>query len=169
MKKEELLGVLQNEELSLEDKISKIQALNGLDRQSEIDKLEALKQQHEQEKLNWQNEQEKFKNYVSQETHQSILDELNGYKQKEENVRRTNFIKGLGAQDKYSDLILSQIDWSKAEYDGESYKGDDFLNAVNTFKEKYNDLFVQPKQQEPIVEDKGYFGSKPIVQDLTKL
>lgn len=171
MKKEDLLGILQNNDLDENAKIEKIQALNGIDRQAEITKkqneIDTLKAEFETERNNWNAERESFGDKISKEDHQKVLDELNAYKLTEEKGRRNTYLKSIGANEKYADLISQQIDWSAATFENDTYKGEAFEKQIETLKTNYADLFVKQNQS---VASKGYVPHTEIKEtDLTKL
>lgn len=171
MKKEDLLGILQNNDLDENAKIEKIQALNGIDRQSEITKkqneIDTLKAEFETERNSWNTERESFKGMISKDDHQKVLDELNTYKSNEEKVRRNNYLKSIGANDKYVDLISQQIDWSEATFENDTYKGEKFEGQIKNIKTNYSDLFVVENKN---LASKGYYGNNNTdTTDLTKL
>lgn len=171
MKQEDLKAILENSEFDVATKISKIQALSGADVQAQKDKgaveKATLQANFDNEKKTWEDEKAKFKDYVSKEDHQKIVDELENFKTKEEKGRRAAFLKSnYDVKEGYEDLVADKIDWSKASYDEtkKTYVGDEFINGVKAFKDKYNDLFT-PTQSN---EHHGPFGNYKS-QDDSKL
>lgn len=148
MKKEDLQAILEDESLDLTAKMAKIQALSGADVQIQKDKHETekatLKAQFDAEKQNWETEKAKYNDSVSKEDHQKIIDELNGYKDKEENGRRAEYlINNHKVKKGYTDLIAGKLDWGKASYDEtkKAYVGDEFTTQFEGIKKQYPDLF----------------------------
>lgn len=163
------------EELGLEAKeefLNFIMAENGKDindtKNSSKTEFDKLQQQFDTEKKSWENEKSKYASYVSKDDHQKVLDELQGFKDKEENTRRTSYLlENLKVKKGYEDLVSAKVDWSKASYDDakKSYVGEDFTKQFTSLKEQYPDLFENSKS----LGSKGYFGSKKAVDDLTDL
>ena len=164
------------EELGLEAKdelLNYIMDENGKDinetkgsTKSELDKLQ---EKFDSEKRSWEEEKSKYASYVSKDDHQKILDELQGFKNKEENSRRSNYLmESLKVKKGYEDLVSSKVDWTKASYDDakKSYVGDEFVKQFEPLKEQYPDLFES--NQKPIIQ-KGYYGPGKTVSDLTDL
>ncbi|MCM1130093.1 MAG: hypothetical protein NC310_00320 [Roseburia sp.] len=173
MKNEELKSILEDGTLDVAAKIAKIQALNGVDIKVQQDKktseIDVLKAQFDADKRSWETEKSKYKDYVSKDDHQKVLDELQGFKDKEENGRRTSYLsQNLKVKKGYEDLVSSKIDWSKASYDESkrSYVGDEFSGQFESLKKQYPDLFES--EGDPIPQ-KGYYGSAKQVTDLTDL
>lgn len=173
MKNEDLKSILANESLDEAQKLAKIQELNGLDRQAEIDKknteIGTLQAQFENDKKAWEEEKKKYSGMVSQEAYDKAMADLNAFKQAKEEGNRASYLKSqLKVKEGYETLISGQIDWSKAEYDesAKSYKGDDFLKQVEAVKGRFPELFTGAEKKLP---DKGYFTPPVDTSDLTKL
>lgn len=176
MKKEDLQAILEDESLDLTAKMAKIQALAGADVQAQKDKHETEKNtmqtQFNAEKQNWETEKAKYDGLVSKEDHQKIVDELKGYKDKEENGRRADYlINSHKAKKGYTDLITGKLDWSKASYDEtkKTYVGDEFTSQFEGIKKQYPDLFEPVGNPNP-APSRGYVPKNNQGEiDLTKI
>ena len=180
MKEKDLQGILRNTELDEAGKINQILALSGADRNTDkaaVDKewqtkYDALVSQHATEKATWENDKSKYEGSVSKEDHQKIVDELNNYKSKEENSRRSNYLSSeLKTKKGYEDLVAGKVDWSKASYDEakKTYVGDEFTKQFDSIKKQYPDLF-EPVGNPTPVQVKGYVPKNPQGEiDLTKI
>ncbi len=174
MKNDELKAILEDDTVDLTSKIAKIQALNGVDIKVQQDKknaeIDALKVQFESEKKSWETEKSKYKEYLSKDDHQKVLDELNAFKDKEENGRRSSYLsQSLKVKKGYEELLSSKVDWAKASYDEtkQTYVGDEFKGQFEVLKKQYPDLFeVEPKS----IPSKGYVSHNHQGEiDLTKI
>lgn len=179
MKEKDLEGILRNAELDEASKIRQILALSGADRNTDkaaVDrewqtKYDALVSQHATEKATWDADKTKYEGSVSKEDHQKVLDELNAFKGKEENARRSNYLMNeLKAKKGYEDLIASKIDWSKASYDDakKTYVGDEFTKQFEPIKKQYPDLF-EPVGNPNHTSSRGYVPRGQQEIDLTKI
>lgn len=180
MKEKDLQGILRNTELDEAGKISQILALSGADRNTDkaaVDKdwqtkYDAIVNQHATEKQNWETEKAKYDGSVSKEDHQKIVDELKGYKDKEENSRRADYlINNHKAKKGYTDLITGKLDWSKASYDEtkKTYVGDEFTSQFEGIKKQYPDLFEPVGNPNP-APSRGYVPKNNQGEiDLTKI
>lgn len=144
MKNEDLRAILENGDLSVEEKTSKIQALNGVDVNAEKDKNanEIAKLKEQVATLN--TNASKYADY----------DELKEFKakalEKEEENRKIDFLKSQGC--KYPELFVGKVDFSKAKYneDKKTYEGLD--DALKGLKDGYKAMFDDAKPSAQIIE-----------------
>lgn len=158
MKREDLKTRLTNAGIA-EDKLSEvvdyIMSQNGADVNSLREEITTLKATHEKELKAVQDESASLKTRV--EAYKDYED-LKKFKEetieKAENSKKVEFLKSQGC--KYPDLVISKIDFSKAEYDeaGKTYKGLD--DAIKGLKTSYAGMFdgeVQRANPTPTASD----------------
>lgn len=171
MKTEELKVILEDAGMDVTAKIAKIQALNGVDIKVQQDKgvsdYNALQAKFDEAKKSWEQEKSKYQDYVTKDDHQKVLDELNGFKEKEEKGRQKAFLSSQNVKKGYEDLVASKLDWTKASYDEEKkiFTGKEFDSQFEPLKKQYPDLFEATK----IPSAKGYYGKGKDIVDLTDL
>lgn len=147
MKREEIKGILENAEISIEDKINKIMDANGTDinlAKSSIDlssytskaDYESLAQKYNSLDADFSAYKESTKDYAS------IKEKYNGLLKEKDLNDKLLFLNSLNC--KHSDLLVDKFDWEKKE-------DKDYLS---NFKNKYSDLFDS--------SDKDYKPKKPL-------
>lgn len=174
MKRNELKAKIEEFGLEAkEDLLNYIMGENGKDieatKGSNKAEVQELQKQLDSEKKSWEEEKSKYSEYVSKDDHQRVLDELQGFKDKEESSRRSSYLtQNLKVKKGYEDLVASKIDWKEASYDDakKTYVGDAFLKQLDSLKNQYPDLF---ESKEKPIEIKGYYGTAKSVSDLTDL
>ena len=151
MKREEIKGILENAEISIEDKINKIMDANGTDinlAKSSIDlssytpkaDYDSLAQKYNSLDADFSAYKESTKDYAS------IKEKYNGLLKENEFNNKIAVLNGLNC--KHSDLLVDKLDWAK--YDQEKKMFDE--EYINGVKSKYSDLFdVQDKNYVPNV------------------
>lgn len=149
MKQNELKAILEDESLSINDKMAKIQALNGQDIGHEQSKyqasIESLQTENNTLKSQIQESNTKLAGFQDYE-------ELKKFKAdsiaKVENERKAQFLKSLGC--KHPDLLEGKVDWSKLTYNESSntYEGNG-LEDIKVLQNNYPSLFG-------IEENNGY-------------
>lgn len=147
MKTEDLKAVLEDGKLSTEEKMSKIQAMNGVDINAEKDKQasEITKLKEQVSTLTTKNQElttdaSKYKDY----------EELKKFKTdtlaREEESRKTEFLKAQGC--KHPELFVERFDFSKAKYNEEKKTYEGLDEDIKGAREKYKDMFtVKPGVQ----------------------
>ena len=144
MKTTKLKEILGNEELTLEDKVAQIMALNGQDvnaakesSSSRVEELETEVATLKAKNSELETNVSKYKDY----------DELAKFKTdtlaEKENNQKKSYLESLGF--KRPDLFFDKVDWSKAKYDEgkKAYTGID----VDSLKKTYSDLYSEPSNQ----------------------
>lgn len=121
-------------------------------------------------KTAFENEKAKYSNYISQDVHNKVIDELNIYKTKEDANRKNEFLKSLGCKDKYQSLVSNQLDWNNVSYDEEkkTFVGEGFDEKVKSLKANYSDLFETEESNSKQINNSGYY-KQDNPEDLTKL
>lgn len=143
MKTTKLKEILGNEELTLEDKVAQIMALNGQDvnaakesSSSRVEELETEVATLKAKNSELETNVSKYKDY----------DDLAKFKAdtlaEKENNQKKSYLESLGF--KRPDLFFDKVDWSKAKYDEgkKTYTGID----VDGLKKTYADLYNEPSQ-----------------------
>lgn len=140
MKTEDLKAILENAELSIEEKTSKIQALNGVDVNTEKEKnageIAKLKEQVSTQTA-------KIKEMDTNASKYADYEELKEFKakalEKEEENRKIDFLKSQGC--KYPELFVGKVDFTKGKYneDKKTYEGLD--DALKGLKDGYKGMF----------------------------
>lgn len=175
MKREEIKGILENAEISIEDKINKIMDANGVDinlAKSSIDlssytpkaDYESLAQKYNSLDADFSAYKESTKDYAS------IKEKYNGLLKENELNNKIGVLNGLNC--KHSDLLVDKLDWSKYNQEKKSFD-EEYIKGV---KSKYSDLFdVKDEAYKPNkgVNNVGVFGNqnpnKLTMEDLRKL
>lgn len=147
MKTEDLKAVLEDGKLSTEEKMSKIQAMNGVDINAEKDKQasEITKLKEQVSTLTTKNQElttdaSKYKDY----------EELKKFKTdtlaREEESRKAEFLKAQGC--KHPELFVGRFDFTKAKYNEEKKTYEGLDEDIKSAREKYKDMFtVKPGVQ----------------------
>lgn len=141
MKTKDLKNILGNEELSLEDKIAQIMALNGQDVNAAKDYSTARVQELENEVADLKAAKKELETKVeSYKDYDDLVKFKNDTLSEKENGQKKDYLKKIGF--KRPDLFFDKIDWSKSKYDEEKkeYVGLD----VESLKSTYSDLFADP-------------------------
>ena len=175
MKREEIKGILENAEISIEDKINKIMDANGTDinlAKSSIDlssytskaDYESLAQKYNSLDADFSAYKESTKDYAS------IKEKYNGLLKENELNNKIGVLNGLNC--KHSDLLVDKLDWSKYDQEKKSFD-EEYIKGV---KSKYSDLFnIKDETYKPNkgVDNIGVFGNqnpnKLTMDDLRKL
>lgn len=175
MKREEIKGILENAEISIEDKINKIMDANGIDinlAKSSIDlssytskaDYESLAQKYNSLDADFSAYKESTKDYAS------IKEKYNGLLKENELNNKIGVLNGLNC--KHSDLLVDKLDWSKYDQEKKSFD-EEYIKGV---KSKYSDLFnIKDETYKPNkgVDNIGVFGNqnpnKLTMDDLRKL
>ena len=175
MKREEIKGILENAEISIEDKINKIMDANGIDinlAKSSIDlssytskaDYESLAQKYNSLDADFSAYKESTKDYAS------IKEKYNGLLKENELNNKISVLNGLNC--KHSDLLVDKLDWSKYDQEKKSFD-EEYIKGV---KSKYSDLFnIKDETYKPNkgVDNIGVFGNqnpnKLTMDDLRKL
>lgn len=175
MKREEIKGILENAEISIEDKINKIMDANGIDinlAKSSIDlssytskaDYESLAQKYNSLDADFSAYKESTKDYAS------IKEKYNGLLKENELNNKISVLNGLNC--KHSDLLVDKLDWSKYDQEKKTFD-EEYIKGV---KSKYNDLFnIKDETYKPNkgVDNIGVFGNqnpnKLTMEDLRKL
>lgn len=141
MKQNELKAILEDESLSINDKMAKIQALNGQDIGHEQSKYQASIE-------SLQNENNTLKAQVQESTTKlagfNDYEELKKFKAdslaKVETERKAQFLKSLGC--KHPDLLDSKVDWTKLSFNEQAntYEGEG-LEDIKKLQSNYPSLF----------------------------
>lgn len=158
MKQNELKAILEDESLSVADKMAKIQALNGQDIGKEQSKYQASIDtlQEENNTLKSQVEQANSKLAGFED-----YEELKKFKAdslaKVETERKTQFLASLGC--KHPELLEGKVDWATLTFNEENntFEGDG-LEAVKGLSAKYPTLFGEvekPVEPVPVVNPTG--------------
>ena len=142
MKQQDLRAILEDAELSIEDKMAKIQAINGQDvgaaKSKSQDEIATLTQQLEELKTK---NTELESNASKYSDYEELLNFKNGVIEKEMKQQRVDFLKGQGA--KHPDLFIDKIDWDKLTYNEETkkFEGENLEECIKGLKDTYSDLF----------------------------
>lgn len=146
MKKTDLIAILENAEMTTDDKYKSIMAAYGQE-------INELKDQNKQiAPLQEQLEALKTENAALVEGAQKYADydELKTFKEttvaNEVKQQKLDFLTSKNC--KHPGLLLDAIDWSKGQYDSENKTFTGLDDALKNVQEQYADLFVQeqPKQ-----------------------
>ena len=141
MKTKDLKTILGNEELTLEDKIAQIMALNGQDvnaaKEYSNTRVQELETENAELKAAKKDLETKASNYKD---YDDLVKFKNDTLSEKENNQKKSYLESLGF--KRADLFLDKVDWSKAKYDEakKEYTGVD----VETLKKTYADLYSEP-------------------------
>lgn len=149
MKQNELKAILEDESLSIADKMAKIQALNGQDIGKEQSKYQASIDtlQEENATLKTQVDQANSKLAGFED-----YEELKKFKAdslaKVENERKTQFLASLGC--KHPELLEAKVDWTTLTFNEENntFEGEG-LEAVKGLSTKYPTLFGEGNNAKP--------------------
>ena len=174
MKREEIKGILENAEISIEDKINKIMDANGTDinlAKSSIDlssytskaDYESLAQKYNSLDADFSAYKESTKDYAS------IKEKYNGLLKENELNNKIGVLNGLNC--KHSDLLVDKLDWAKYDTEKKTFD-EEYLKGV---KSKYSDLFndvIEDYKPKTSYQNQGYYGKDPSKltnRDLQKL
>lgn len=172
MKREEIKGILENAEISIEDKIMDANgtdinlAKSSIDLSSYTSKAdyESLAQKYNSLDADFSAYKESTKDYAS------IKEKYNGLLKENELNNKIGVLNGLNC--KHSDLLVDKLDWSKYDQEKKTFD-EEYIKGV---KSKYSDLFnIKDETYKPNkgVDNIGVFGNqnpnKLTMDDLRKL
>lgn len=144
MKTEDLKAILEDGDLSLEEKTSKIQALNGVDVNAEKEKNASKIAKLEEQVTTLTNKNSELTTEASKYADYEELKEFKAKAQeKEEENRKIDFLKAQGC--KYPELFAGKVDFTKGKYNDEKKTFEGLDDAVKGLKDSYKAMFeVKP-------------------------
>lgn len=140
MKTEDLKKILENGDLSVEEKASKIQALNGIDVNAEKDKNASKIAKLEEQVTTLTTKNSELTTEASKYADYEELKEFKAKAQeKEEEGRKIDFLKAQGC--KYPELFVGKVDFTKGKYNEDKKTFEGLDDAVKGLKDGYKGMF----------------------------